>query len=342
MNSLLLYGLCLLGFLVSGWLFFSLAAGTVLYLSFLTTSHASLTPSVLDKSDGQRALSAHTKDSRVMDPIREAKDRWFSAGQAADRLPLALTSADGLVLHGELWFARSEKIPENGMLVILVHGFTDSAAGMAYLAEIYHQNGYAVFIPDLRAHGESEGTRITMGKREAEDLGLWINLLKKKFLLAKVILHGVSMGAAAVLVYAGSASENSGLIKLVISDSAYTDYFKTFRRMITLVVKNSILAFGITAAASLVSALMTGVFFSSVKPLRSVLKITVPILFFHGQKDVLVPVEMARTLFREAASGQKDLVVVPDAPHIGAWAYAKDLYWQKIAEMIDKVAIEES
>ncbi len=330
MSIFLVYAVLVVLALITAFFLFCGASGLLLYLSYLTTTHAAVDPvRLLPKNKAQSALSSHTEDPRLMESLRQARDRWLGEAESTEREKLACTSRDGLLLYGEWWPAGADA----ETAAVLVHGYSDSGSGMAWLAEEYHRHGVSVLVIDQRAHGLSEGSRITMGVREAEDLGLWVARLCNDGRCRRVIVHGVSMGAATVLLYASGVQSARLPLAAVVADSSYSSYGETFREMVVRVVKFRLLAEGITAAASLFSLLFSGVSFSAAEPLAVAGNITAPVLIFHGQADRMVPARMARALFSAVGSEKKLYCAVPLAPHIGAWAYAPDLYWQKIQEI---------
>ncbi len=266
-----------------------------------------------------------------MDALNEAKDRWNGRRENHEFEELSLVTREGLRLAGYYW--SSSKTTEKGQYektVILVHGMMDSGAGMGYLAEEYHERYWNVLCIDLRAHGESGGTKMTMGYREADDIALWVDLISVNYPSSSVFLHGVSMGGAAVLMYCGLSSRLPPCVKGVISDSSYASYTETFIRLLYLVVKNQFVSLSIVQGTSLVSWLLSGVRFGLMSPIKMINRITVPILFFHGQKDVLIPPGMVQKMMEKASALGAESVIIPEAPHIGAYFYARELYMQRI------------
>lgn len=321
-----------------GWALFSLAAGVIVYLSTLTTNHASLEPKTRNRAESDSLVQAHTRDPVIMEPLNAAKERWNANRERHLFAELAIRSADGLSLTAYYWEASipasiTAVAPAVGKTVLIVHGISDSAAGMAYLAEEYHARGWSVLSIDQRSHGESGGTKRTMGVRESSDLGLWVGLLVSRFKASAIWLHGVSMGAAAVLLYGGRTKNVLPQVRGIIADSSYPSYEETFYRLLLLAVGSRFLAWSIVRGASFASLVLSGVPFSSMNPRKAIRTLSVPLLLFHGREDVLIPVDQVGTMLDDAVKREGGtVVVIPDAPHIGAYFYAPSLYMDKIEE----------
>src|SRR5262249_59487351 len=89
----------------------------------------------------------------------------------------------------------------NGDAVVLLHGITDNREGMGGFARLFLDHGYAVLMPDARAHGESGGMLATYGVRESDDLHRWVSWLYTDELAPAQCVYGVgeSYGAALLL-----------------------------------------------------------------------------------------------------------------------------------------------
>lgn len=313
-----------------GWILFSLAAGVIVYVSTLTTNHASPEPKNTSRGEGDSPVRAHTRDPLIMEPLNAAKERWNANRDRHLFTVLSLRSADGLQLTA---FYREASAPAAGKTVLIVHGISDSAAGMAYLAEEYHARGWSVLSIDQRSHGESGGTKRTMGVRESSDISLWVGLLVSRFRAPEIWLHGVSMGAAAVLLYGSRTKNVPPQVRGIIADSSYPSYEETFYRLLQLAVRSRFLAWSIVRGASFASLVLSGVPFSSMNPRKAIGTLSVPLLLFHGQKDVLIPIGQVGDMLDDAVQRVGGtVVVIPGAPHIGAYFYAPSLYMEKIEE----------
>ena len=86
---------------------------------------------------------------------------------------------------------------------------------MAGFVHKFYTLGYNILAVDARAHGDSEGTKIGMGWPERMDIIKWINLILSWEPNARIVLHGVSMGAATVLMASGE--DLPGNVKAVIA-----------------------------------------------------------------------------------------------------------------------------
>lgn len=284
------------------------------------------------------SLTSHVRDPIIMTPLLAAKKRWPSYPTKK----ISIIARDKTSLSGYFWRSKDNFSQD---AVILLHGFMDSAAGMTYLAEEYHRRGFSVLSVDLRGHGSSSGTYISMGYKDANDLLLWIDQVKR--LLGnevKIILHGVSMGSSAVVRSLSLPRFPEASISLTVSDSCFLDYSQQMDMYLCSLFPNKgfqrLIKFLLLKFLSLSNFFMQGFFFKSHSPLKalSVKKSSpsssVPILFFHGELDSLVPLSAAQTLY-DAVNEPKKLVVVYKALHIGSFFYNSDIYMNTIMEFKD-------
>ena len=62
---------------------------------------------------------------------------------------------------------------------------------MRTVARAFHEQGYHVLTPDARAHGESEGSLISLGWNERKDLLRWIDAVLEMDSQAEIVLYGI-------------------------------------------------------------------------------------------------------------------------------------------------------
>ena len=66
-------------------------------------------------------------------------------------------------------------------VAIVVHGWRDTAIKFMMIARIYELAGYNVLMPDLHAHGLSEGEAVQMGWKDRKDVLHWMTVASELF-----------------------------------------------------------------------------------------------------------------------------------------------------------------
>lgn len=221
--------------------------------------------------------------------------------------------------------------------VILTHGYGRDQRYMRDYAEVYLKEGYNVLSPDLCASGESEGQYITMGVKESEEVAKWAAKVKERDANAEIVLHGVSMGAATVMLAAGRY-KISGLAA-VIEDCGYTSAYEMFTNQLGVIF--GLPEFPIMTCVDIVSGIKTAVNVSDAAPIKAVANIKVPVLFIHGAADKQVPPSMMERLYN-ACHAPKKKYVVAGAGHGDAMTAAGKEYWKIVFSFLDDCLAKKS
>ncbi|MBO5137828.1 MAG: alpha/beta hydrolase [Spirochaetaceae bacterium] len=245
-------------------------------------------------------------------------EKWFF-GQAQNEV---ITSFDGLKLQA--YYLPSEYSSDS--FVVLVHGYKSSAGTMASFAHHYHQQGFNVLVPNLRAHGLSEGRYIGMGYLDHYDILDWIDVLLKKNPTAQILLHGISMGAATVMILSGQENIPSN-IKAIVEDCGYTSINNQFALQLKTLF--GLPPVPLLQVGSLVSKVRAGFYFGDGDCVAAVARSKIPTLFIHGQEDTFVPFLMLDVLY-ESAACPKQKLVMPNAEHAEALDSNPELYWATV------------
>lgn len=238
-----------------------------------------------------------------------------------------LESFDGLTLRAKK-FTPAEN---SNRWAILVHGYGRDGRFAYDYAEEYLKRGWNVLIPDLRASGTSDGEYITMGALESRDVFDWAKKISDANPDAKIILHGVSMGAATVMM---TAALNPPDVVAVVEDCGYTSAYEMFAAQLEKIF--GLPEFPVMPCANLVCKFKTGVKISDAAPLAVIDKISVPVLFIHGDADKLVPFEMMGRLY-DACTAPKEKFVVAGAGHADAKPSNPAAYFDKVFAFLDGV-----
>lgn len=104
-----------------------------------------------------------------------------------------LQTASGLSI--DAWYAAADSAAKG--TVILFHGIGGTRMNNLDEANEFRYLGYHIMMIDFRGHGNSEGNRSTIGFREAEEVKLAVEYVKKKG-ESTIFLYGSSMGAVSV------------------------------------------------------------------------------------------------------------------------------------------------
>lgn len=207
---------------------------------------------------------------------------------------------------------------------ILVHGYHDCAMRMIQLGYMYHHlMGYNILLPDLHAHGQSEGSAVQMGWLDRLDVLRWTAFADSLFRAhnrqavrdsasgsTRMVVHGVSMGAATTMSLSGENTPS--YIRGFVEDCGYTSVWDEFSY--ELKEQFGLPAFPLMWSTSLLCRLRYGWSFGEASPLRQVAKCRKPMLFIHGTNDHYVPTSMVYPLYR-AKSGAKMLYLAPGSQH---------------------------
>ncbi|MGG7058822.1 alpha/beta hydrolase [Clostridium tertium] len=238
-----------------------------------------------------------------------------------------IKSFDNLTMHGYKILNENS----SNKWVITVHGYTSKGLYMSNYAKRFYDMGYSILIPDLRGHGESEGNYIGMGWYDRLDILKWIDLILNENENSKIILHGVSMGAATVSMTSGEELPSN--IKAIISDCGYTSVWEQFSHQLKSMY--SLPNFPIMNASSAIARFKAGYGLKEASALKQVEKSKTPILFIHGDEDDFVPYKMMDELYN-ATSSDKEKLTVKGAGHAKSSKVDPYLYWSTIENFINK------
>ncbi|MGN1090693.1 MAG: alpha/beta hydrolase, partial [Huintestinicola sp.] len=241
--------------------------------------------------------------------LSEATDEWMKTAVTESA---ELISRDGLTLKADIFLNEAD----TDRWAVVVHGYTSERTNMYNLAHMYAEHGYNVLVPDMRAHGESEGNYIGMGWPDRYDLLGWTDLICSRNANAEIVLHGVSMGGAAVMMTSGEQLPTN--VRAVVEDCGYTSVWDIFCDELEYLF--GLPEFPLLYTASAISKLRAGYSFTEASAIEQIRKADVPILFIHGSKDNFVKTEMIYELY-DACPTEKDMMIVDEAGHGQAFYY---------------------
>lgn len=258
----------------------------------------------------------HVAKDHFEDPYGKVDDPQFQAVQhlmdgstkimeSTQCEEVSIRSHDGLTLHGRFYAVK-----ENAPLIIVFHGYRsptlrDCAGAFALGLKL----GYNILAVDQRAHGKSEGRVISFGIKERYDCLTWIRYANSRFGDdTKIVLSGISMGAATVLMTASlDLPEN---VKGIMADCPYASPAAIIQKVSNDVGYPPKLAYPFIWLGAL---LFGGFRLNSCDAVSAVQNTNLPILLIHGEEDHFVPCEMSRQIHKKAVISQ--LYTFPNAGH---------------------------
>lgn len=245
---------------------------------------------------------------------------------------LFIESYDELKLHACLIPAQTH----THRYVILVHGIWDDNEGNGIFARHYLNQGISCLLPDNRGFGKSEGSYIGYGLDDSLDIMEWIYYILDKDPEASIILHGMSMGAATVLM-AGARNLPKN-VKCIISDSSYTTLREQFAATYKTLKGSFIPIPFVLFLSRIMIKLRSGFDINDVSPIEAVTESSTPTLFIHGDNDHFIDPQMCSRLY-EAATCPKQYCMILGAEHIQGVLADPTNYWNKIDAFVKKFGL---
>lgn len=217
---------------------------------------------------------------------------------------------------------------------VIVHGYTDNHLVFMYLVRMYRDEfNYNVMVPDLQFFGYSEGEAAQMGWLDRLDVEDWSVLAYAIFKNDFIVVHGVSMGAAAAMMMSGD--DLPPYIRAFVEDCGYSSAWDQFAH--NLEDSFHLPPFPILTSASIVSKRRYGWSFKEASSVEQLAKCDRPMLFIHGEADDFVPVDHAYKNYNAKIHGYRELYIVPGAVHANSYAKDPANYTWRVKYFLDRV-----
>ena len=217
---------------------------------------------------------------------------------------------------------------------IVVHGYGDNHLVFLYLVRMYRDTfNYNVLFPDLQYHGYSEGDHIQMGWNDRLDIEKWIPVAHDIFKDDFMVLHGVSMGAATVMMTSGDQLPD--YVRAFVEDCGYASVvlqFNNNRKQSFAFIPPDVLQ-----SASLVTRIKYGWGFWQASSVKQLKKCDRPMLFIHGDADDFVPFSHLQKNYDAKIHGYKEMWVAEGAVHANSYAKHPEEYVEHVRAFLDKV-----
>ncbi len=231
------------------------------------------------------------------------------------------------------WFVPKEN---SKRFVICVHGYNCNGPDeCGHLFPFYYYDMNCNYLlPDLRGHGRSDGNLIGFGSWDSMDIKLWIDYLVERFGEdIEIILHGISMGAATVMLVNNTQPQEQ--VKVVVEDCGFTNAMDEVKATIQGMKMKHTAGAVVRIANLYCRAISKYDLRRDASPLDTMKNAKNPVLFIHGDEDTLVPYEMCGKLY-EACPVEKEMFTVKGAAHAFSYYGAKKEYDARVKAFVEK------
>lgn len=279
--------------------FVMLAAVTAAYACFRMAFYA-------PRKNAVQTDAIDIPEGEIYEPYRPQMERWTREVRAMPREHFTITSFDGLTLHAD-FFEYAPGAP----MEIMFHGYRGSAErDLSGGVQRCFLLGRSVLLVDQRCSRRSGGEVITFGINEHRDCLAWAQFAAQHFGPdQKIILTGISMGAATVMMTADKDLPPN--VIGILADCGYSSP----KAIICKVIRDMKLPPALGYPFVKLGAKVFGHFdLEADSPEEALKHARVPVIFYHGEADDFVPCDMSRRNF-EVCTSRKALITVPGAGH---------------------------
>lgn len=244
---------------------------------------------------------------------------------------VSIQSFDGLKLNAYYKKQSGSENSVNKKTAIFVHGHKAEPREMSYYAKRFFEEGFDILVIGMRGHSWSEGDIIDFGYNSSKDVKSWCEYITKINPESKIVVMGVSMGAATTMIACGNGLPEN--VICAIEDCGYSSLPKEVASVMKTGFK--LRKFPVYYFATFYNKLKNGFWFSDVQPEKSLKNSKVPMLFIHGDKDTYVPFWMLEENF-SAFSGEKEKLVMEGAIHACNPILNPEKYWNAVDSFLVK------
>lgn len=305
---------------------------TLALVGLLLLAYAVLCLSVFRFAFLRKKKQGRAKMESALAHVGQYRDLVANGIASVDAMPceeIIIRSQDGLSLYGRLYGEEGAEAT-----IILFHGYRSFGENDFNGIFPYYigKRGYRILLVDQRAHGKSEGRYITFGIHERRDGAAWAHYLAKRFGPDhKIVLDGMSMGAATVMMALGEPLPPN--VVGIIADCGYSSPMDILRHVGTKMKLPLLLIMPTVIWLCRVLAHFDP---CETSAREAVAASPLPKLFVHGKADDFVPYAMGKALF-DIAQEPKYMVSVDEAGHGMSFLCDQETVLAALGEFLDKI-----
>lgn len=297
-----------------------------LYISGIFSSIIAALVTILGVFSTNRLMYLKLKDPDVILKrevlAKRFDEKWY---EAVEKETLWIQSKNGYLLN-----AIFLKPLDTTQTVIICHGVTESKVNSFKFARLFERLGFNSVIYDHRRHGESGGKTTSFGYYEKSDLQAIVQYIRKKISKDALLgIHGESMGAATIILYAGTYEDEADFH---IVDCPFSDF--TEQVLHVLRRETPFRSMTVLRIANLFLKLRDGYTFNLVSPKEVVGNISKPMLFIHSLEDTFILPYMTEELY-EKKTGPKMLKLFDKGEHARSFNKNPKQYEETVKEFLN-------
>ncbi len=245
---------------------------------------------------------------------------------------VSIQSRDGLTLHAR-YYHQADGAP----LHIQFHGYRSMASrDFCGGHKLARRMGHNILLVDQRAHGHSEGRVISFGIRERYDCLDWCRFAAQRQPNSRILLCGVSMGAATVLMASDLPLPEA--VCGIIADSPYSSPAAIIRKVCE---QDMHIPAWLGMPFVRLGAVLFGHFrLGSASAIESVRRTNIPLLIMHGEADTFVPCDMGRQI-AAASAAPVSIATFPGADHAQGYLVDPKPYEEAFCSFVEEVLKDE-
>lgn len=260
-------------------------------------------------------------EGKEYEPYHAQMIQWVREARALPQKDFWITSFDGLKLHGKYY-----EYEPGAPMELMFHGYRgtaerDLSGGVQRCFKLKRN----VLVVDQRTSCLSEGHVISFGINESKDCLSWIDFINSHFGTdTRIILTGISMGAATVMTAAGMQLPDN--VIGILADCGYT----SAEDIIKKTIREMKLPPDFMYPFVKLGARLFGHFdLDESSPIEAMKRCKKPVIFIHGEADDFVPCEMTLRNY-EACAAPKTILTVPGAGHGLAYLMDNEGYFKTL------------
>ena len=206
-----------------------------------------------------------------------------------DRFGLPFNEIKIKATKGQLtgWYIPAQK--NNAPAIVMLHGWGGSAGDLLPFAQLFHEKGFNVLLPNASGHADSDMLGRSDMLRFSRDLESSLDWLKVRDEVDanRVMLMGHSIAGAAALLLGTHRHDFVGIITIGV----FAHSRQLLKNWIQHCTQFPFWPFGYLAI--LFKQFQLGFSYDQIAPENTIATQSAPVLMIHGERDEVVPVKDA-------------------------------------------------